>query len=219
VSTIRYYSGGQVAAIAISTAVFGFLAGVFATMDKARKDADATISTMEDAYNEDIMRVQVEARRHYEAALEHNRVLPVATYVERTKPDPVYAAAAAAMIDYQGITAPPPVAPKVSVTVMDEFPEPYVIPQDQFFNSDSGYARNLTITYYTESNVVVDEADNMLDDETIERLIGRDNLSRFGQQSTDANVVYVRNERVKTDFEVIRDSGTYEEISIEDDEG
>jgi hypothetical protein len=215
---VRYYSGGQVAIISVSVAVFGFLAGVFATMDKARKDADATISAMEDAYNEDIMRVQVEARRHYEAALEHNRVLPVADYVERALPDPVYAAAAAAMTDYQGITAPPPVAPKVSVTVVDEFPEPYVIPQDQFFNPDAGYARQITITYFVESNVLVDESDDKLDDEAVERLIGRDNLSRFGQQSTDANVVYVRNEREKTDFEVVRDTGAYEEVSFEADD-
>lgn len=83
---------------------------------------------------------------------------------------------------------------------------PYVISHDEYFAADLDY-ENISLTYYEEDDTLVNEQDNPV--QQIDQMIGDEALGRFGHGSKDKNVVYVRNDRLETDFEVVRSNGSY----------
>jgi hypothetical protein len=96
-------------------------------------------------------------------------------------------------------------------TYEEPFPEepdpnkPYVIGHDIFYIGEKDYPQ-VTLTYFDGDGVLADERDKPIDD--MDDVIGNDNL-RFGFQSHDNNVVYVRNDRLGIDYEVVRSKGNY----------
>ncbi|QJD49635.1 hypothetical protein HWD32_gp59 [Gordonia phage Secretariat] len=84
---------------------------------------------------------------------------------------------------------------------------PYIISVTEFTDNDLGFGQN-TISYYEGDNVLADERDQPIPD--MNSIVGEKNL-RFGEASGDANVVFIRNERLGVDFEVCRSPGTYAE--------
>lgn len=87
---------------------------------------------------------------------------------------------------------------------------PYVISHDEFMENSYEHQQN-TITYYLGDDTLADENSVAIDE--VEATVGVENLQRFGHGSRDSSIVYVRNERIELDFEVILNRGTYlEEI-------
>ena len=85
--------------------------------------------------------------------------------------------------------------------------EPYVINFDEFNEGQDTFDKT-NLTYYQEDDTLVDERDQPIDN--VEYIVGDDNLTKFGHGSNDHNVVYVRNEKIGTDFEIIRSKGSYQ---------
>ena len=90
-----------------------------------------------------------------------------------------------------------------SAKVPDVIADPYVISIDDF-GQEEGYD-TITLTAYSDGTIA-NYADDELEDP--ESTIGEDILSKFG----DEDVVYIRNDRLKADFEVVRDNRTYVEV-------
>lgn len=90
-----------------------------------------------------------------------------------------------------------------SAKVPDVIADPYVISIDDF-GQEEGYD-TITLTAYSDGTIA-NYADDELEDP--ESTIGEDILSKFG----DEDVVYIRNDRLKADFEVVRDNRTYAEV-------
>ena len=88
-----------------------------------------------------------------------------------------------------------------------EYDDPYVISPDDFDENNS-YDR-IGLTYYADG-VVVDDCDDVLDDDEIDVQIGRDWINSFGEYRDD-DVIHVRNEQSKTDYEIVRDPRKYSE--------
>ena len=86
--------------------------------------------------------------------------------------------------------------------------EPYVITL-QDFTEDRNDFDKITIYYYEDDDTLADENEEIISDYI--SIVGRHALDRFGDGSEDAEVVYVRNERISTDYEVIRLSKSYKE--------
>lgn len=86
-------------------------------------------------------------------------------------------------------------------------PDPYVISNEDFLRGELDYTQRV-IEYYAGDDVLVDEMDRPVSDP--ERLVGGA-LEQFGFKSKRGDLVYVRNEQHETDFEISRNSGTYEE--------
>lgn len=84
--------------------------------------------------------------------------------------------------------------------------DPYVIPIAEFFQDKEEYQK-LTITYYEKDDTLVDERQSPIPD--VEGTVGKNFAEQFGDRSDDANIVYIRNNRLDCDFEVVRDSGSY----------
>lgn len=83
---------------------------------------------------------------------------------------------------------------------------PYVITHDEYFAAEDEYEQ-ISLTYYEEDDTLVNEKDTPINE--IDKMIGDEALARFGHGSKDKNIVYVRNDRLQSDFEVIRSSGSY----------
>jgi hypothetical protein len=85
--------------------------------------------------------------------------------------------------------------------------EPYVVTHDEAFENEPGYEM-MTVTYFEGDAgfVVVDDKSEVIPEP--DDAIGQKNL-RFGYGSNDANIVYVRNDKMDMFFEVIRSTGSY----------
>jgi hypothetical protein len=82
----------------------------------------------------------------------------------------------------------------------------YVIHQDEFGGMD--HFEKVTLSYFGGDDVLCDVKDQIVDNQS--NLVG-DALDKFGHGSGDKNVVYVRNERMKIDLEVVKSEKTYAE--------
>lgn len=83
--------------------------------------------------------------------------------------------------------------------------KPYLIHPDKFGELEDYEC--IGFTYYSDG-VLADDGDEKVKD--IEDTVGSESLTYFGEYSDDA--VYVRNDRLKIDYEILRDERTYEEI-------
>lgn len=83
---------------------------------------------------------------------------------------------------------------------------PYILSQEEFMQGDFEQRSQTTLTYYEGDHVLADEREQPIDN--INRVVGEENL-KFGHASGDANIVYIRNEYLDVDFEVLRSTGSY----------
>ena len=83
---------------------------------------------------------------------------------------------------------------------------PYILSLSAFMSNESGYTQ-VTLTYYAGDNVLTDERDEPIED--VNATIGLENLYRFGDFSGDPRTIYISNERLQMDFEVLRHDGKY----------
>lgn len=83
---------------------------------------------------------------------------------------------------------------------------PYIITQDEFLRADPGFEQQV-LTYYVGDDTLADQSDNVID--LPDDVVGPDTLNRFGQGSSDARTVYVRNNKMNLDFEVVKSDGKY----------
>lgn len=83
--------------------------------------------------------------------------------------------------------------------------KPYLIPPEECGEFDD--YQIIGMTYFSDGTLVDDNGDLV---EDIEGTVGVENLSRFGEYEDDA--IHVRNDRLKCDYEVVRDQKTYDEM-------
>ena len=91
---------------------------------------------------------------------------------------------------------------------------PYVIAHDEFFGESEFDFETESLVYYEGDSVLCGEDD--IPKDTV--FIGEDNLARFGHGSKDRNTVYIRNEKIQTDFEITRSTGSYVKEVLDMDE-
>lgn len=81
----------------------------------------------------------------------------------------------------------------------------YIVTENEYIQGERDY-NQATFTWYEGDDVLTDQDDTVI--ENVDRIVGRKNLL-FGLNSNDANVVYIRNEHLEYDYEVIRSTGSY----------
>lgn len=86
--------------------------------------------------------------------------------------------------------------------------KPYIIDADSFLENEADYEQ-ITLTYYKGDMTLANQSDEVLDTQWTHSHTGFENLSRFGEKSGDKNIVYIRCEKYKQDFEVCRSEGKY----------
>lgn len=100
--------------------------------------------------------------------------------------------------------------------ILDERPEPpryegtdkpYVIKVDEFMQDNEEYDK-ITVTYYEYDNTLASEDDSIINDHRT--IIGEEFPNYIGWESGSDHCVYIRNERIGSDFEVLVNPNGYE---------
>lgn len=86
---------------------------------------------------------------------------------------------------------------------------PYVIHVDERQEHDA--YDDVSFTYFEEDDVLCNERDEVIPTDERNKLIGEENLSKFGHGSGDATIVFIRNDQLEMDFEVMRSPNSYAE--------
>lgn len=86
--------------------------------------------------------------------------------------------------------------------VDDDMVGPYVIPPDDF--DEEGYD---TISLYYYDDGVLENMYTKEIVENVDELVGKESLTHFGEYEDDS--VFVRNDRLRLDIEILRVSGNY----------
>ena len=102
----------------------------------------------------------------------------------------------------------------VSNTRKRHSPNPYVIDFERFCEEHEN--EKITITYYEGDDTLVDEKEEIIPD--VSSIIGYEALNNFGRGSEDPDVVYVRNDKMGIDYEVVRNQGNYKEVILGESE-
>lgn len=81
---------------------------------------------------------------------------------------------------------------------------PMVISAEEYGHDEEGqdFAKQ-TIHFYAKYQTLLDEQDEAFAQNDIENVVGWRSLRRFGDKSNQPDVVFVRNKRLQTDFEVV----------------
>lgn len=82
---------------------------------------------------------------------------------------------------------------------------PYVISPEQFGEIDN-YAK-ISLTYFLDG-VLVDDDYELVED--VDKVIGLTSLNHFGEYEDDS--VFVRNDRLKCDYEILLDQRNYQDV-------
>lgn len=102
------------------------------------------------------------------------------------------------IIDYSGYSS--------SQDEKPEEPKPYVIPPEAFGELEEEGYMNVSLTFCSDQ-VVIDDNNDILED--VNDVIGFESLSHFGEYEDDA--VYVRNDKLHCDYEILLDQRTSEQ--------
>lgn len=84
---------------------------------------------------------------------------------------------------------------------------PYIIQPGEF--SEFYDYEPHTLTWYADG-ILADDTDEIIND--IDGTVGLDNLDHFGENPDDPDTIYVRNDKLKSDYEILKDLGSYSEI-------
>jgi hypothetical protein len=190
-----------------------------------------TATTVLRAKYEEELRVQIEKTKEFYAKLEEKKQFQTpgeaadALIPEEAKK--TLADAVTAMTNYRG--EKPPDRKKVveemienifsHETVTTEITDdekdlrdrrtPYILEKDEYLESDSDFNQT-TVTYYAGDETLADERDDIIED--IDKVVGLANLQRFGHGSGDPRVLYVRNELLEIDYEILLHEDKYKDL-------
>lgn len=113
----------------------------------------------------------------------------------------------------KGDTRPDPEA--IVKDILDERPapprdpaKPYIITVEEFMTDNEHYSKN-TVNYYEYDNTVSSEDDSIVQNH--ESFLGSEFVKYVGWNAGGDHTVYVRNENLESDYEVLVSPGSYEE--------
>jgi hypothetical protein len=85
---------------------------------------------------------------------------------------------------------------------------PYIIHVDEYSQNEPGHDQ-VSYTYYEVDDVLANSRNLTIDD--MDETIGLGNLGKWGHGSGNVDIVYIRNEEMGIDFEIVRDRGSFED--------
>ena len=92
--------------------------------------------------------------------------------------------------------------------------EPHIIHVDEFYENETEYSQS-TLTYYVGDDILADAQDS-----PVYNFHGIVGTMKFGHGSGDPNVVYIRNDKRKAEYEIFKHDGLFSVevmgLSIED---
>lgn len=99
---------------------------------------------------------------------------------------------------------------KAVVIMPKKYDGPYVITPEEFGEEDD--YDTISLTYYADK-VLTNDQDEVIND--VDDVVGSDSLNHFGEYEDDS--VFVRNDLMKTDYEILLDIRKYSDVINEYD--
>lgn len=88
--------------------------------------------------------------------------------------------------------------------------KPYVIDIVEYMDKPDNWHDDIELTYYEGDRILGDDKDEPIADNKVDEIVGRMNLMLFGASDPDQpHILLVRNEKLKTDFEITHSDGTF----------
>lgn len=167
---------------------------------------DAAFQAMQssDSFRVQLTAAQTEANRLHIALEQAESTLT--EFKKEALPEPSFVLAIPENIDVDG--APPMPIPEYVWSPDDDVEErsgdgPYILHQDEFFANQKGY-RQLQLEWYEGDKILADEQQKPIYGP--EKVVGH---LYFGRGSYDPDVVYIRNDANKAEYEIHRNTGHY----------
>jgi hypothetical protein len=179
--------------------IFGAAVGSVITWQYTKKKYERIAQEEINSVKETFSKLEVKSKDN--ESEENNNVR---TIVERAKDKPSVVEYAA-KLRKQGYTN---YSDNVSEEEVDENminDKPYVISPDEF--GEFYDYEKISLTYYADQ-VLADEDDELVED--IEETVGFESLNAFGEYEDDS--VFVRNDRLKCDYEILLDQRKYSDV-------
>lgn len=89
--------------------------------------------------------------------------------------------------------------------IVEDVEKPYIITPDEFGEFEEYETESLV---YFSDGYLTDDAFELIDD--VDNIVGKDSLNHFREYEDDS--VFVRNDRLKTDYEILADLRNYADI-------
>lgn len=180
-------------------AASGALVAWYLTKRRYEGIIDEEIEEVKERYKEDAEETEISERKLYRAKV---RNLDYISDEPTVEPVPMNEE----LLDENGVID----EIEKDLEVSDPFPGekvnyPYTIGPEAYLEEYDGVFDKETITYWAGNDTLVTDADEILQ---VNDTIGRDNLKKVGEY--EEGTVFVRNERLGMDFEVIFKEGNYE---------
>ena len=95
--------------------------------------------------------------------------------------------------------------PEVNDYISDDSSrDPYEITEEEYDDNSNEFEKE-SLYYYRGNYTLVDDSDNVVDTEDADILLGSDWVDLMNNNG----IIYIRNEKVKTDYEIVVNSGVY----------
>lgn len=94
--------------------------------------------------------------------------------------------------------------PEVNDYISDDPRDPYEITEEEYDDNSNEFEKE-SLYYYRGNYTLVDDSDNVVDTEDADILLGSDWVDLMNNNG----IIYIRNEKVKTDYEIVVNSGVY----------
>jgi hypothetical protein len=193
----------------------GGVAGYFATKKylevKYEQDLQMQIQDVKDHYK--LIRKEGEYAAPETVPVDYENVLEGLEYIEHSEEGPEAEDVNPVFVDEEEVveTEETEFASEYQEEYERDRSQPYIITVKEFMEDRDEYDKT-TITYFEDDDVLCDEREEVIPN--VEYTVGNDALTKFGELSEDKNIVYVRNERTSTDFEIVRDRRSYAEVVL-----
>lgn len=87
--------------------------------------------------------------------------------------------------------------------------EPYIITYEEYNAGEKEYTTS-NLTWYINDGMLADSTNDVVDE--IDSVVGDENLQKFGYGSRNNNIVYVRNDRLELDMEILMSDASFIEV-------
>ena len=105
--------------------------------------------------------------------------------------------------DYSGLNKEKEKEPQID--------RPYIISPEEFGELDN--YRTIGLTYFADGVLADDADDEVVED--VDNVIGFDSLNHFGDYEEEEDAVYVRNDTMKCDYEILKDRRKYSDVLLD----
>lgn len=89
--------------------------------------------------------------------------------------------------------------------------KPYIITVYEFMEDNIEYEKQ-SLVYYKGDDTLSDHREQCVPDH--EETVGEENLTKFGLYSDDHSVVYIRNDRLSVDYEIVYDERCFVDVVV-----